>query len=243
MASYINPLDNVVDLLAKLIDFKDVITICGTIPLPCPAFSGTYISTSTSYYPLDFDTLHGFAAEVNAVTLSFILTTYFTSQPATTVQELELLFPETYSNDCPILDTRVVESRQIVGDISSRWIDKGFPKNCAVLSCASPLIDLCVASTGLRPKNAVVPSVLTTTVPNSSNAQNLSISFFDTDCLAFQIPEIDSQIVIGLGGKVVTPITASMGRSGGSKQKLAIFAGHVWRDMRRVVRDKYCNRR
>lgn len=230
------------DLLAKLIDFKHVITICGTIPLPCPAFSGTYISTSTSYYPLDFDTLHGFAAEVNAVTLSSILTTYFTSQPATTVQELELLFPETYSSDCPILDTRVVESREIVGDISSKWVDKGFPKSCAVLSCTSTLIDLCVVSTGLRPKSVVVPSVLTTTVRNSSNAQNLNISFFDTDCLAFQIPETDSQIVIGLGGKVVTPITASMGISGGSKQKLAVFAGHAWRDMRRMVRDKYCNR-
>lgn len=220
--SLLRAIDNVVDLLAKLIDFKHVITICGTIPLPCPAFSGTYISTSTSYYPLDFDTLHGFAAEVNAVTLSSILTTYFTSQPATTVQELELLFPETYSSDCPILDTRVVESREIVGDISSRWVDKGFPKSCAVLS--------------------FVPSVLTTTVRNSSNAQNLNISFFDTDCLAFQIPETDSQIVIGLGGKVVTPITASMGISGGSKQKLAVFAGHAWRDMRRMVRDKYCNR-
>lgn len=115
-----------------------------------------------------------------------------------------------------------MESREIVGDVSSRWVDKGFPKNCAVLS--------------------FVPSVLTTTVPNSSNAQNLSISFFDTDCLAFQIPETDSQIVVGLGGKVVTPITASMGRLGGSKQKLAVFAGHAWRDMRRMVRDKYCNR-
>lgn len=101
---------------------------------------------------------------------------------------------------------------------------------------------ICVVSTELRPKSVVVPSVLTTTVPNSSNAQNLSISFFDTDCLAFQIPETDSQIVVGLGGKVVTPITASMGRLGGSKQKLAVFAGHTWRDMRRMVRDKYCNR-
>ncbi|KIR30176.1 hypothetical protein I309_01045 [Cryptococcus deuterogattii LA55] len=71
----------------------------------------------------------------------------------------------------------------------------------------------------------------------------LSATIFDSELQVICEQRVTYvEIVVGLGGKVVTPITASMGRLGGSKQKLAVFAGHAWRDMRRMVRDKYCNR-
>lgn len=95
-------------------------------------------------------------ALVKAVIFGYILATYFTPQPAITVQELELLFSVPCRIGSPVLDTRVVEKRDIMANISQGWIDKGFSNTCAVLSCtASPLTDLCALSTWLRPKTLV----------------------------------------------------------------------------------------
>ena len=70
--------------------------------------------------PLEVYTLHGFVAdEVKAVCyFGLHLATYFTSQPAATLQELDLIFSGSCRIDSPMLDLRVVDSREIVGDIS-----------------------------------------------------------------------------------------------------------------------------